>query len=131
MGGGSSKKSKDSDAGSDDSDDDDDKLKVGTAIEARYGGKAKWYKGKISRVNSNGTYDVLYSDGDKERGVKKHLIRKVGGSSKKSKDSDAGTDDDDDDGKLKVGTAIEARYGGKSKWYKGKISNVNYNGTYD
>merc|ERR1711939_419568 len=68
-------------------DEDKNKFKVGTAIEARYNGKAKWYKGKISRVNANGTYDVLYSDGDKERGVKKHLIRKVGGS--------AGSDGDD------------------------------------
>merc|ERR1712043_124506 len=109
-----SRKSKDSD---NDDDDDDDKLKVGTAIEARYGGKTKWYKGKITRVNYNGTYDVMYSDGDKERGVEKHLIRKDG-ASRKSKDAN---NNDDDDDKLKVGTAIEARYGGKTKWYKGKI----------
>ena len=70
---------------------DTEGLKVGTAIEARYGGKTKWYKGKISRVNSNGTYDVLYSDGDKERGVKRHLIRKVG----QPADSDAGSGSDD------------------------------------
>merc|ERR1711975_1248 len=104
----------DSDAGGGSDDEDDKKFKVGTAIEARYGGKTKWYKGKISRVDSNGTYDVLYSDGDKERGVKKHLIRKVGGSSKSSKSSKNSDSDDDDD--LKVGTAIEARYGGKTKW---------------
>ena len=58
-------------------------LEAGTPIEARCGGKTRWYKGKIARVNSDGTYDVVYSDGDlhpirrKERGVRKHLIRTV------------------------------------------------------
>ena len=50
-------------------------LKVGTAVEADYKGKGKYYAGKISRVRLNGTYDIDYDDGEKELGVAKSLIK--------------------------------------------------------
>ena len=31
------------------------------------------------RVNSDGTYDIEYDDGDVERRVRKSLVRKLGG----------------------------------------------------
>ena len=96
-------------------------------VEARFGGKEDWFKGKISKVRSDGTYDVLYEDGDSERRVKKGLIRALGGSSskeKKKKKSSGG-------GSLKSGQVVEARFGGKEEWYKGKISKVRDDGTYD
>ena len=123
----------------DDNDDDDfDGYRRGDNIEARYKGKSKWYKGSISRVNANNTYDILYDDGDTERGVRQSLIRRRGRSSsprrenaaRRSKHSDDDNDDDDFDG-FRRGDNIEARYKGKSKWYKGSISRVNANGTYD
>ena len=47
-------------------------FEVGDAVECKYqaarGGK-KWYKGKIARVNSDGSFDVTYDDGDSERHV--------------------------------------------------------------
>jgi hypothetical protein len=49
-------------------DDDDNKkssktkLEEGMKVEARYRGKLKWYPGKITRVRSNGTYDIDYDD---------------------------------------------------------------------
>ena len=39
----------------------------GDAIEARYRGKTKYYPGKIARDNRDGTYDVDYDDGEKEK----------------------------------------------------------------
>ena len=51
-----------------------DGFRRGDNIEARYKGKSKWYKGSISRVNANGTYDILYDDGDTERGVRESLF---------------------------------------------------------
>ena len=53
----------------------------GDRVEARYRGKSKWYKGKVTRVNSDDTYDIEYDDGDTERRVRKSLVRKIGGDS--------------------------------------------------
>merc|ERR1712150_36970 len=50
-------------------------LKVGVSIEARYEGGGKFLKGKITRLNSDGTYDIAYKNGDVETGVRKGLIR--------------------------------------------------------
>ena len=64
------------DSGSDNDSDADDKLREGDKVEARFGGRDKWYKGKITNARSDGTFDILYEDGDTERRVKKRLIRK-------------------------------------------------------
>ena len=64
-------------------------------------GKGKFFKGKISRANADGTYDVAYDDGDRERRVSKRNIRALGkkkkkkaGSAKKKKSSRYSTDED-------------------------------------
>ena len=41
---------------------------VGAAVEANYGGEGEWFPGKITKVRGDGTYDILYNDGDKEPG---------------------------------------------------------------
>ena len=128
--GGDDRKKKSSFGGRSDDDDSGD-FERGDKVEARYGGRSKWYKGKISMVHSDGTYDVLYEDGDKERKVKKSLIRKLGGDDRKKKSSFGGRSDDEDSGDFERGDKVEARYGGRSKWYKGKISMVHSDGTYD
>jgi len=46
----------------------------GTRCEARHGGGMAAFDGVISKVNSDGTYDVDYDDGDKEQGVPADLI---------------------------------------------------------
>jgi hypothetical protein len=33
-----------------------------------------WYDGKIAKVNRNGTYDILYADGDAERNLERKFI---------------------------------------------------------
>ena len=35
----------------------------------------RYYKGKITNVNSDGSYDITFEDGDKKDGVDKSLIR--------------------------------------------------------
>ena len=47
----------------------------GDKVDARYGGKKKWFGGKIKRVLPGAKYDIAYDDGDSESGVKAALIR--------------------------------------------------------
>jgi hypothetical protein len=51
-------------------------LEVGAVIQALFQGKGDtWYRGRISKVNKDGTFDVVYSDGDKEYSVEPEHIR--------------------------------------------------------
>ncbi|GMI29033.1 hypothetical protein TeGR_g2542, partial [Tetraparma gracilis] len=52
-------------------------LSKGDKVEARYRGGAKFYPGKIARVNGDGTFDINYDDGDKEEDVKERLIKSL------------------------------------------------------
>jgi hypothetical protein len=58
----------------DDEDDDDDE-EWEDHVEINYRGQGQWYPGRISRVVGDGTYDVLYDDGETETGVASSLIR--------------------------------------------------------
>ncbi len=96
-------------------------FREGDAVEARFGGRDKWFKGKITNVNRDGTYDIRYDDGDRESGVKADYIRSLGGGSDRPSSASSFREAED----------VEARFGGRDKWYKGKITNVNRDGTYD
>lgn len=50
-------------------------LRLGDRIEARYREGREWMDGKIVSVNTDGTYDIRYTDGKEERRVRKELIR--------------------------------------------------------
>ena len=50
-------------------------LEAGSPIEAKYGGKKKWYGGKVKHINPDGTVDVMYDDGDSEDKVKPENFR--------------------------------------------------------
>ena len=78
-------------------------------------------------------YDVAYDDGDSERGVRRAFIRRVGGGDKGKSRKSSSRDDDSSaaEGDFARGDKVEARYGGKSKWYGGKVARANANGTYD
>lgn len=55
---------------------DTPELGEGVVIEAKFQGVGKaWYRGKITRVNTDDTFDVAYEDGDKEYGVEAEHIR--------------------------------------------------------
>ena len=66
-------------------------------------------------------------DGEKETRVLEEYIKAEEGSS----DDERKRDDDSDRGRgrMRVGDKIEARYRGRSKYYKGKISRVRADGT--
>ena len=97
-------------------------LKLGCFIEARYRGKNKYYPGKITRCRFDGSFDILYDDGDRELGVTKELI--------KAKNESSETIPKIDSENFKVGDIIEARYRGKNKFYPGKITRY-HSGRYD
>jgi hypothetical protein len=50
------------------------KFRLGQNVEARYRGKTKYYPGKISRDNCDATYDIDYTDGEKEFKVREDYI---------------------------------------------------------
>jgi hypothetical protein len=56
------------------------KFKVGDKIEAQYYNGTTWYEGKIAGLTSDGDivkYDIIYSDGDREKAVSEDKIRSL------------------------------------------------------
>ena len=53
-------------------------LKAGAKVEAKFGGKGKWYPGTIEAVNADGTFAILFDDGEKEPSAKPEDVRLVG-----------------------------------------------------
>merc|ERR1711998_181494 len=88
----------------DDSEAEDGEYEEGDKIEARFGGRSRWFKGKIDKKNRDGTYDIRYEDGDKERRVKAELIRPLGGKKKKKRPDDS--EDEGGDGEYEEGDKI-------------------------
>jgi hypothetical protein len=87
---------------------------VETQIEANYKQQGKWLGGKIKKAHSNGMYDIEYSDGWRyERGVMEDNVRLLDGLSLSVSLGSQPA--------FAIGAVIEARYGGKQAWYKGKI----------
>ena len=46
----------------------------GSIVEGNYKGR-NWYPGKVSLVRLNGTFDILYDDGEVERSVSRENVR--------------------------------------------------------
>ena len=68
-------------------------LEIGMAVEAQYGGKSKWYKATVMKVNKSRfgdrlTYDLNYADGDREQRVKHSLIRVMSSDNNKKDNRD-------------------------------------------
>ena len=55
-------------------------FKVGQKVEANFGGKGRWYPGKVKFVHKDATVDVLYNDGDTEDDVPIANVRPLDGS---------------------------------------------------
>ena len=79
-------------------------LPAGQRIEARFGGKLKYFPGRIVKANDDGTYEIRYDDGDTEISVAPDLI---------SAPSPPGT--------FKVGEAVQSRFGG---WEWGVLNSL-------
>ena len=73
------KTNRDRDSDSDDSDDDKDDTSIskGDRVEAKLKGWTKYYKGKITRENRDGTYDIVFDDGERKSKVDAKLIQPV------------------------------------------------------
>jgi hypothetical protein len=100
-------------------------LQEGVAIEARYKGRERYYAGTITHANSDGTYDINYSDGERELSVAAEYVRAV-----------AAAPTDTASGEIPIvalqeGAAIEARYRGRERYFPGLVRRVNRDGTYD
>jgi Tudor domain len=51
-------------------------LEDGAVVQAKFQGAGDiWYRGRIKRVNADGTFDIVYDDGDKEYSVEPEHIR--------------------------------------------------------
>ena len=74
-------------------DDDDLNIKRGDRVEAKVSGWTKYYKGEITSENRDGTYDILFDDGERKSGVKSSQIK----SKKKTKDKKSSSVVDSDD----------------------------------
>eukprot|EP01032_Pedospumella_encystans_P014355 gene14355-16492_t len=54
---------------------DTSSLSVGTRVESNYRGLGTWYPGVVSAVNTDGSVDIDYDDGEKETNVDASLVR--------------------------------------------------------
>ncbi len=103
-----------------------DELGDGDKIECLYKGKGtKWFPGKITRVNRDGTFDIRYDDGDSESGALKMNIRRHPDAPQKAGGGMSGGVE------LREGTKVEARYRGKEKYFPGILKRVNADGTFN
>lgn len=48
---------------------------IGKPVEANYRGSSNYFPGKVSGINSDGTYNIAYDDGDAEDNIKRSYIR--------------------------------------------------------
>ena len=99
-------------------------FEAGQHVEARFGGKSRYYGATVMKNNGDGSYELMYDDGDSEKSVVEALIRHSSSSSSSSS-STGGS------GAFEAGQRIEARFGGKSKYYGGTIVKANGDGTYE
>lgn len=98
-------------------------FQVGDIVEGNYRERGNFYKGKISSDKGDGTYDILYDDGESETDVRKECIRIINVSNDSSLNVVVTNYDE--------GTKVEGNYRGSGTWYHGKISNNRGDGFYD
>ena len=104
---------------------DADGFEAGQQVLARYKGKRKWYGGTVLKRNDDSSYDIVYDDGDKEKGVQADFI-------KAAKEAAPAPAPAANAAKVfEKGAKIEALYKGKKKWYSGICSRRNEDGSYD
>eukprot|EP00644_Phytophthora_capsici_P012370 jgi/Phyca11/19217/fgenesh1_pg.PHYCAscaffold_46_\ len=97
-------------------------FRLDQSVKARYKGGKKLFPGKISRVRSDGTYDIDYDDGEVETRVEVGYIEADDDEKRIIQKKNAGWE---------VGDRVKAFYGKGKRLFPGKISKVHMNGTYD
>jgi len=91
----------------------DASFEVGDVVDALFGGGKKYFTGKVVKSHGDCTYTILYNDGDTETAVPEKFMCAVA-----------------KEGQFRIGETVEARFGGKAKWFGGAIAQDNGNGTY-
>jgi hypothetical protein len=92
------------------------RLHTGDRIEVDYKRTGKFFVGAVAERSADGTYEVLYDDGDHEAGVERNQISSLMARAAIE---------------YKEGDAVEVNYKGAGSYFKGKVSFVNSDGTYD
>ena len=100
-----------------------DVLEAGDKVEANYKGRGEWFSGRIKRVRADSSYDIMYIDREVETAVSANLVRAVG-KVKKSLSPARG-------GHIEEGSKVEANYGGRGKFYPGRVKRDHGDDTYD
>lgn len=113
-------------SGAEDSEPEPESYRQGDKVEANFKGKGRWFKGKIDKINRDGTYDIRYDDGDSEMGVAVKCIRRIGGNERTTSATKSAAAES-----FAVGDEVEANFKGKGKWFKGKIRFARRDGTFD
>ena len=80
-------------------------------VEANFRAMGSWYAGTVTCTRADGTYDVLYDDGDFEPRVGLARIRQLGS--------------------VAEGARVQANHLGSGCWYPGTVVCVREDGTYD
>ena len=101
-----------------------DCFREGDSVEADYHRHGRYYAGKITSVREDGSYDVLYDDGDAEACVAPESVRR------RSEEPEAARPETGEPA-FSVGDAVDARYRGRAKTYPGAIEKVHEDATYD
>jgi hypothetical protein len=98
---------------------DSPKFKEGDVVETNYRGRGRWFPGKIYRINSDGTYNIKYDDGD-SIDTTEDLIRIKSEDDIKIQPKH----------KFKEGDEVSANYCSSGRWFPGKIYRINADGSY-
>ena len=104
-----------------DSGNEDAGLSVGDKVSAKMKGSRAYYTGKVHAKNENGTYDIKFDDGDRDRAVTMENIKP---SSPKKKSTQAS------ESEFLYGDKVTAKCKG-SRYITGKIQANNGDRTYD
>eukprot|EP00968_Pinguiococcus_pyrenoidosus_P023940 scaffold4101_cov267-Pinguiococcus_pyrenoidosus.AAC.11 len=98
----------------------------GDRVQARLGGRSLFVPGTILIDHGDGTFDVEYDEGERERRVDNSMILQLDEDGPKlSSRSRSGTES------FREGMVVEARYRGGSKYYRGVVGANNGDGSYE
>ena len=99
--------------------------KEGDRVKAKCEGWTKYFDGEITRVHSDGTYDIKFEDGERKRGVTESRIQ-----DSPAEDTSANANATTTASRRK-GDKVYAKCSGWARHYFGEITRVNSDGTYD
>ena len=104
---------------------------VGEAVEANFNGAGRFYRGAVDGVNGDGTFNIVYADGDHEDHVPEGRIRAFVVTEEQNTAAGSGSSGNGGTPTFAVGDAVEANYDGRGTFFGGRVSAVRDDGTFD